>query len=172
MHGSRIDDPRKEHFAGIVQVWSREGRHNRSMKFDPWAVYSLSVIVLFLKFFVTISVQARERLRERRFRYPEDSEHWHGVRGEDSDLCQRADRLLRNDAESQLYYLALAAAYVASGAWPTGTIWYFGGFTGARLFHGYWLLTARQPHRNRAFAVGIAILFCMSGQLLWTVLRR
>jgi hypothetical protein len=130
-------------------------------------VYALSVVVLFAKFFVTISVQALERLRHRRFRYAEDAATWAGVVGDDSERCVRAQHLLRNDAESQPWYLALGAAYALLGAWPAGAPFYFGGYALSRVAHAHFLLTGRQPHRNRAFSFGIAILFALAGHVVY-----
>lgn len=139
------------------------------MTFNPLAVYALSVAVLFLKSFATISVQALERLRTRAFRYPEDAVQWRGAVAPDSDLCQRAERLLRNDAESQLYYLVLGGLFVVLDPSSRLGPFYFGIYTAARLAHAYWLLAPRQPHRNRAFSVGIVVLFCLTGHVVWRV---
>jgi MAPEG family len=130
-------------------------------------VYALSVVVLFLKFFATITVQAVERLRDRRFRYAEDAAFWRGTVGEESDRTVRAQHLLRNDAESQLWYVALGASYLWLGAWPAGAPYYFGIYALSRVAHAYFLLTERQPHRNRAFSLGIAVLFALAGHVAY-----
>jgi uncharacterized MAPEG superfamily protein len=130
------------------------------------SAYALSVILLFCKFFFTISVQAKERLGARTFRHPEDAAFWKGTVREDSDLTQRAQHLLRNDGESQPYYLALGALYVAVGAWPDGAPFYFCGYVLSRFAHAYFFLKARQPHRNRAFALGILLLFIIAGHVV------
>lgn len=139
------------------------------MAFEPLSVYALSVVVLFAKLFATISVQARERLRTRAFRYPEDAVQWRGQVAPDSDLCQRADRLLRNDAESQVFYLALGGLLAAVAPDSRVAPYYFIAYTLARLAHAYWLLAPRQPHRNRAFATALSVVFCMAGHTLYVL---
>jgi hypothetical protein len=140
----------------------------RIMNTSVLGVYALSVVVLFAKFFATISVQAVERLRHRHFRYPEDAGAWAGVVGEDSERCSRAQSLLRNDAESQLWYVALGGAYVVLDAWPSGAPFYFGGYAVSRLAHAYFFLARRQPHRNRAFSLGMTILFALAGHVTYS----
>lgn len=142
------------------------------MNVSTLGVYGLSVIVLFLKFCATITVQAMERLRHRRFRYAEDAAYWQGVVGDDSERSARAQNLLRNDAESQLWYLALAGAYALLGAWPTGARIYFCGYVLSRLAHAYFLLAAKQPHRNRAFSLGVGILLTLALHVAYECVSR
>ena len=122
-----------------------------------FAVYLGSVVLLFAKYVVAITVQGRERMRLRHFRYVEDAAFWNGTVAEDSELCKRAQNLLRNDCENQPFFLVFGAAYVTLGLSPAGALAYFSGYTLCRLSHGYFMLRARQPHRNRAFAVGLLI---------------
>ncbi len=142
------------------------------MNISTSGVYALSVVVLFAKFFATITVQAVERFRNRRFRYPEDAAFWGGVVGDDTERCVRAQQLLRNDAESQVWYFVLAGVYSVLGAWPRGALFYFGGYAVSRLAHAYFFLAARQPHRNRAFSLGITILFALAGHVAYESVAR
>jgi MAPEG family len=137
------------------------------MSVSAGPVYLASLALLFLKYVGTIVIQARERMRLRRFRYPEDAACWAGRVAEDSDLCQRAQNLLRNDCENQPFYLAFGAAYVAQGLGPEGALFYFGGYGLSRLCHGYFMLRARQPHRNRAFAMGLIILAMLAVHVVY-----
>lgn len=141
------------------------------MSFEPWIVYSWSVVVLCLKFLATITVQARERLGSRTFRHPEDASQWHGVVGTDSELCQRAERVLRNDAENHPYYLALGGLLLFADPTSRVTPFYFVGYTISRVVHGLWLLVPRQPHRNYVFRVAILTLLCMAVHLAWATSR-
>jgi MAPEG family len=170
VYGATVEDSGDEVLAGIVQAVARGRVHIRTMTFAPLAVYELSVVVLFFKFFVTISLQARERMRARGFRYPEDATTWHGVVGPDTDLCQRADRLLRNDAESQPFYLVSGAILVALAPSSRVAPFYFVSYVLCRCAHAYWLLSPRQPHRNRAFALGLLVVFVMIGHASWAAL--
>jgi glutathione S-transferase len=170
--GASRNDAREQHFAGIVQARRLSRQHTGIMTFDSLSVYALSAFVLFSKFVVTISVQARERLRTRAFRYPEDAARWQGVVAPDSDLCQRAAQVLRNDTESQPYYLVLGALLVAFQPDSRAAIFYFATYTLARLAHTYWLLFPRQPHRNRAFSVGLVALVALAGHVAFSLGQR
>jgi uncharacterized MAPEG superfamily protein len=131
---------------------------------DPVALtsYLLVLLVLFAKFFTAIAIQARERFRARRFRYPEDAAYWRGSVAEDTELCVRAQNLLRNDGESQTYFLAFGLFYLLLGAAPVIACLYFGAYATSRLLHAYFFLTRRQPHRNRAFAAGVVVLTALA----------
>lgn len=170
--GRPAHDTRHEHFASFVQVRPAAARHEAIMNGLVPSVYALSVVTLFLKFFATISVQALERLNKRHFRYPEDAAFWRGKIGEDSERCVRAQHLLRNDAESQIWYLGLAGAYTLLGAWPNGAPIYFGTYVVARSVHGYFLLVPKQPHRNRAFSLGMLVLFVLAGHVSYEAIMR
>ncbi len=135
------------------------------MNVSPCAVYLVSLVLLFIKYVVTIALQGRERMVLRQFRYPEDAAFWNGTLRDDSELCQRAQHLLTNDSENQPFYLVFGAAYVALGLWPAGACIYFGGYALSRLLYGYFMLRSRQPHRNRAFAVGVLILATLTVHL-------
>lgn len=137
------------------------------MPSESVGVYGLSLVVLFVKFFGTITVQSIERLRSRQFRYAEDAAQWNGTVDEDSERCLRATNLLRNDAESQIWYVGLGTAYLWLGAWPAGAPYYFVAYCVSRVAHGYFLIAGRQPHRNRAFSVGIAVLFALAGHFVF-----
>jgi len=125
--------------------------------------YAFAVVLLFAKGVVTALVQGRHRLTHGKFRYPEDARHWGGetVR-EEAEIVVRAQRGLLNDAETQPLFLALAALYVALGAWPPGAAIYFGVYTLSRIAHTVFLLRPRQPHRNRAYSVGMLMLLAIA----------
>lgn len=135
-------------------------------------VYVASLAVLFGKFAVAISLQASQRLGSRGFRYPEDAAHWSGEVSQDSDLCDRAQRLLRNDTESQPYYFVIGAAYLVLGAWPAGAPFYFAGYTLARCAHAYFLLRGLQPHRFRAFSASLVIVVLLTAHVFYAAALR
>jgi hypothetical protein len=133
-----------------------------TMSSPALVVYAASWVVLFVKFAFTVALQGTSRVRARTFRYPEDAAFWRGQVGEDPESSARAQHLLRNDAECQVYYLALGSAYLALGAWPLGAPYYFATFVLARLAHAYFLLRPRQPLRNRAYAAGLGVLLVLA----------
>ena len=124
----------------------------------PFIVYVGAVFALFLKTIASTLVQAKERLGSKKFAYPEDAAHWKGTQQEDTELCQRAQRVLRNDSETQPWFVVFGALYVVLGAWPTGAFIYFPLYVLSRVFHTLWLLNPKQPHRNRAFGLGLSVL--------------
>lgn len=136
---------------------------------SPLALHALALAVaaLFLKHLVTVSVQGRERMRARSFAYPEDAAHWGGTHepGRESALWDRAARLLRNDGENHPLFFALAAAYVALGCADVLGAVYFAVYAAARWAHGVFLLWPRQPHRNRAYVVSLAVLLALAGHV-------
>lgn len=141
------------------------------MHSESLAAYAVSATVLFLKFVVTASLQGVTRIRTRTFQYPEDAAFWRGEeRKEEHEMVVRAQRLLRNDAEGQPYFFAVGAAFVALGASPIASSIYFGVYTLSRVVHAWFLLRPRQPHRNRAFGVGLTALFVMAVHTLVSAL--
>lgn len=135
-------------------------------------VYIASLVVLFLKYFATALVQAQERFRSASFRYAEDAAEWKGCVAPDTERCARAQRVLLNDSESQPFFMAFGAAYVALGAWPTGAPYYFGAYALSRVAHAAFLIRGRQPHRNRAFSFGLAILIAMAAHVAYEAVGR
>lgn len=128
----------------------------------PLAAYALSALVLLLKFAATAGLQGIVRMRTRTFQYDEDAAYFKGeVRAEEAPLVVRAQRLLRNDSEGQPLFLALGAAFVLLAGPPIPGAIYFGVYTVSRLFHAWFLLSPRQPHRNRAFGLGLTTLLVL-----------
>ncbi len=136
------------------------------------SAYVFSVIALFAKFLVTISLQGKHRTRSGRFRHAEDAAHWGGeVATMEAPLVRRLQASLDNDGESRGLSLALGGAYVALGITPWAAPLYFGTFVAARVAHGIFMVRARQPHRTRAFTVGMMVLLAMSVHIAITSAR-
>lgn len=122
-----------------------------------WAV---SASALLLKYAVITSVQGARRFANRRFRWAEDAAHWNGTTasGAEDETVERCQAVLRNDAETQPFFLAFSAAWVALGAearfaWPA-----LGSYALLRCGHALLLVVPRQPWRNRAFVLGQIVL--------------
>lgn len=125
--------------------------------------YTAAAFILLAKLVVLVSLQGATRLRTRSFQYAEDAAHWNGEHvAEESELVVRAQRALRNDGEGQPYFLVFGAAYVALGATPWAAWLYFTAYTFTRLLHTWFMLRARQPHRNRVFGAGLVILVALA----------
>jgi len=135
--------------------------------------YVLSVLLLFLKTVMTTLVQAKVRLSTRHFQYPEDAACWKGEHvTAEAPLVDRAQRVLRNDSETQAFSLVFGGAYVTLGAWPLGAVGYFGVYVLSRLLHAYWFLRPTQPHRNLAFVVGLVSLLTIAVHCLVAAAQR
>ncbi|MFO0551720.1 MAG: MAPEG family protein [Polyangiaceae bacterium] len=131
------------------------------------AAFGIALTVLFLKFVFTTSLQGITRVREKTFQYPEDAQSFGGVVVDvEHERVTRAQRLLRNDSEGQPLFIGLAAAYVVLGAAPKLAPVYFGVYALSRVAHAYFLLVPRQPHRTRAFGVGLAALLAIAGHVV------
>jgi uncharacterized membrane protein YecN with MAPEG domain len=130
------------------------------------SVYVVCILILFVKFMVTSWVLARERLSNRSFRYEEDARYWRGKVAADSELATRAQRLLRNDGESQIYFFVLGAMSLFFMADVLVLICCYISYVASRCVHAWYLLHGRQPHRNRAFVCGILTIVVMAAHLV------
>lgn len=138
-----------------------------------WDVYGLTAVALFLKMFVVILAQGRVRIRNRAYVHPEDAAFF--GRGaspvaEEAPSVRRAQNVLRNDGENIPIFLFLAAAYVQLGCWEWGVLVYFPLFVLSRVVHTIAYLRPRQPLRNRAYRVGLAVMLALCGHIVWGVL--
>ena len=92
-----------------------------------------------------------------------DAAAWKGEAVEREDeRVERAQRALRNDGESQPYFLVFGALYVAVGAAPWAALLYFPGYALARIAHTWLLLRPRQPHRTRVFGLGLVLTLALA----------
>ena len=121
--------------------------------------YTLAAAALFAKFVFTTGLQGLTRLRTKTFQYPEDAAYWRGSEpAAEVERVVRAQRLLRNDAEGQPFFLAIGS--------PTFSALYFSVYAVSRVVHAGFFLRPKQPHRNRAFTVGMLALIALTGHAL------
>ncbi len=136
-----------------------------------WKIYSLTVVVLFLKMFAVVLVQTSSRVTSNTFANPEDAAVL-GKKGtptvEESPILQRASKVLRNDGENIPIFLFLAGAYVQLGCWPTGVFIYFPLFVLTRILHTIAYIRVIQPLRTRVYQLGLLVLFILCGHIIWT----
>ena len=125
--------------------------------------YTLAAAALFAKFVFTTGLQGITRMRTKTFQYPEDAAYWRGSEPPtEVERVVRAQRLLRNDAEGQPFFLAIGLAFVLLGGPPLFSALYFGVYAVSRVVHAGFFLRPQQPHRNRAFAVGMLALIALT----------
>lgn len=127
------------------------------------AWFTVAAAILFVKFLVTTGLQGITRLRTKTFQYAEDARHWGGTEAaQEDELVVRAQRLLRNDAEGQPLFLAVGLAFVMLGGAPSFAALYCLAYAASRVLHAVFFLRPRQPHRNRAFGLGMVSLAALS----------
>ncbi|MDB4973349.1 MAG: hypothetical protein JWN48_1690 [Myxococcaceae bacterium] len=136
---------------------------------DPTSVlaYVAALALLFGKYFAVTLLQAKRRFSTRVFRWPEDARAWRGQpSAREDELLERAQAVLRNDAETQPFFFAFGAVWVALGAPAAFAQLVLPGYALARCVHTWLLLYPRQPARNRAFVVAQLLLFAVIGDCL------
>ena len=139
---------------------------------SPFETWAIAAIALFLKTFLTASVQGAVRIKNSAFAKPEDAAFFgRGAPPLEAELpiVARAQNALRNDAENIPIFLALALGYVELGCWGEGTSLYFGAFVFARYLHTLFMIWPAQPWRNWSYLLGVAVLFALSGHIVFQI---
>ena len=134
--------------------------------------YALTTVVLFFKMFAISNVQALARTSAKSFPNPEDAAFFGAAApaADELPIVKRAAAAWRNDLENIPIFLFLAMIYVTLGCWPQGAYIYFTIFVVARILHTIVYLRGLQPWRTVFYALGIAICFILSIQILTAVL--
>jgi uncharacterized membrane protein YecN with MAPEG domain len=136
---------------------------------NPWQIYALIVVALFLKMFVVAGVQGIQRVKNKSFVRPEDAAFFGGGAtplSEELPIVQRAQHTLRNDLENIPIFLFLLLSYIQLGCWPLGVFIYGSLFVFSRILHTIAYLRPMQPLRNRAYLLGLLVMFCLCGHLV------
>ena len=140
---------------------------------NSWKIYGLTVVVLFLKMFAVVLVQAYERYKHRGFNNPEDAAIFDKLFGskpnatKQSELVERAQSVLRNDGENIPIFLFMAIAYIQLGCWSRGVAIYLPLFVIGRIAHTITYLKALQPWRNLSYQLGLWATFAMAIHIVW-----
>lgn len=111
-----------------------------------------------------IVIQGRHRLATKEFQYSEDAAHWGGAVASPRTELTRADRaqnMLRNDGESQIYFFVLAVLYTWLNCFPKVGAALFFVYALARWAHGIFLIYPKQPLRNLAFSTSLVVQLAM-----------
>jgi uncharacterized membrane protein YecN with MAPEG domain len=140
-----------------------------------WETFGLTAVALFLKMLFVVLVQGHVRTRNNAYVPPEDAAYFGKGAApvtEEATLVRRAQNVLRNDGENVPIFLFLAAAYVQLGCWGWGVLVYFPLFILSRVVHTVTHLWPRQPLRNRAYRVGLAVMLALRGHIVWSVVGR
>jgi uncharacterized MAPEG superfamily protein len=84
-----------------------------------------------------------------------------------SELVDRAQSVLRNDAENIPIFLFIAMTYLQLGCWSEGFAIYLLLFVIGRVTHMVSYLKAIQPWRNLSYQLGVWVTFAMAGHIVW-----
>lgn len=139
--------------AETFKTWCRTRAIGLSMHSNAAAAYALLLLGLYLKYAMLIAIQGTQRMRSRRFRWPEDATAWRGELGAEPALVERAQAALHNDGESQPLFLAASAAWILLGASALGAFSLCALYVVTRWLHTILLLFPRQPLRTRVFGL-------------------
>lgn len=123
------------------------------------SVYALCVLVLCLKMLAISCYQGFHRLRHLAFSNPEDAGFFRrAANAEELPVVRRAARAWSNDLENIPLFFVLGGLCVALHTAWLPSVTGFCLFTLARVLHTLMYLSARQPWRTLAYAVGLASL--------------
>lgn len=137
------------------------------------AAFVVLVTVLFGKFLFLIGLQGSTRGKSRTFRWVEDATRAGGeVRQPEHPLVERAQAALRNDGESQPFFLIAAGAWVVLGAPGPAALAAFAVYLLARITHTLALIWPRQPLRIRVFGLGQLVTLLVLADALRRVVQR
>lgn len=135
--------------------------------------YALSVVVLFIKMFLTSLYQGYHRISKLAFKNPEDARFvGREPRPEELPQVLVGQRVWLNDLENIPVFFALGIVYVLVGAPPDMAMWLFCTFTLARIAHSLAYISGIQPWRTLAYAVGLLCMFGMALQILLAVFKQ
>ncbi len=138
---------------------------------ELWAVIAL---LLFLKMFAVVCVQSWYRVRYKVFVREEDAHYWGDGKPAEADhpRAHRAQAVLRNDSENIPSFLFLTWAHVVVVDSPHVLAAISFPFVLARALHAWWYIRPRQPHRNRAYVLGLVSLLTCATHVAVTLTRR
>lgn len=123
------------------------------------SVYALCVLVLCLKMLAISCYQGFHRLRDLAFSNPEDAGFFQRTaNAEELPAVRRAARAWSNDLENIPLFFVLGGLCVALHTPWLPTVTGFCLFTLARVLHTLMYLSAKQPWRTLAYALGLLSL--------------
>ncbi len=131
--------------------------------------YAISLVALYAKTFLNSAWQARHRIGNKAFVYPEDAKLFGAGAApvaQDVDGAVRGANAWRNDTENIPLFLFLGLVYYLVGGSPTAAPWYFYTFVVARVFHTIFLLAGMQPWRFIFFMLGQLCMIGMAANIL------
>lgn len=138
--------------------------------YPAWQAFVCALIALFAKTTATSILQVVSRLRARTFVLPEDAAMLR-VRPvpEEAAIVRRCAAVWRNDVENLPLFLALALAWMLSGA-PAVDAWLlFGAYVSLRYLHTGAYLAGLQPWRALLYLAGLGVCWTIAARLVMRV---
>ncbi|TCM65073.1 glutathione S-transferase [Acinetobacter calcoaceticus] len=130
------------------------------------AIYTLCVVILFLKMLAISCYQGFHRIGKKAFKNAEDAQ-FVGATPHSDEVPQvlRAAQAWMNDLENIPVFFVLGALCVVLNTDAAWTMSLFIIFTVARITHTVTYLNSMQPWRSISYAVAILCLLVMAGML-------
>ena len=127
--------------------------------------FVLALTALFLKTTLTSMLQVVSRFRSRMFTLPEDAALLRvKPKPEEAAFVQRCGNVWRNDVENLPLFLALALAYVLSGATLASAQALFAAYVALRYAHTAVYLLGLQPWRMAMYLLGLAVCWIIAAR--------
>jgi uncharacterized MAPEG superfamily protein len=133
------------------------------LDYPAFPAFALALVALFLKITLTSMLQVVGRFRSRMFTVAEDAALL-GMqpRMEESALVKRCTSVWRNDVENLPLFLALALAYVLSGAPLDAALPLFAAYVVLRYAHTVVYLLGLQPWRMMMYLLGMLVCWIIA----------
>lgn len=142
------------------------GNHQKGVfAVQLFEIVALTTVVLFLKMFAIVVVQAYYRVSRDTYAKPEDAKVYGSGEAADAELpiVDRAQRALRNDLENIPMFLFLAWASVQMDIGTTLLASCSIAFVLTRCLHTVTYLIPTQPHRTIVYSLGLVVNFVLAG---------
>jgi uncharacterized MAPEG superfamily protein len=136
-------------------------------EFPAFPAFILALVALFLKITLTSLLQVVSRFRSRAFTVPEDAALVR-VRPSQQEavFVQRCANVWRNDVENLPLFLALALAYVLSGATLASAQVLFAAYVALRYAHTTVYLLGLQPWRMVMYLLGMVVCWIIAIRIM------
>lgn len=136
-------------------------------EFPAFPAFVLALGALFLKTTLTSMVQVMSRFRSRAFTVPEDAALVRvRTSRQEAAFVQRCGNVWRNDVENLPLFLALALAYVLSGATLSSAQTLFGAYVALRYAHTMVYLLGLQPWRMVMYLLGMVVCWIIAVRIV------
>jgi len=139
--------------------------------YPAWPAFVCALLALFAKTSATSVLQVVSRLRARTFLLPEDAALLRVQPvPEEAAIVRRCAAVWRNDVENLPLFLALALAWMLSGADAPEAWRLCGAYVVLRYLHTGAYLAGLQPWRALLYLGGLGVCWTIAARLAWRLL--